>query len=215
MCTRRACFLLLCVGTEGAAKREGRPTLDGDGHADAASGAPEADGIASGWKQPPAESTAVGRGNAAGSALTPVCLPRAVAPEIVPVILAFLYTDRLDPDPKNRPDGFAETYADPGMDSSACAEARRQVTESGVGVEEGKSCYGGGGGWGSGRWSGAGWPNGMSDKVSLGTASTEESVLGYGTVYSRGRLPLRAAPFIFVPVIAFLRCANRGPGFEM
>ncbi|CAM9662216.1 unnamed protein product [Scytosiphon promiscuus] len=42
-----------------------------------------------------------------------VCLPRAVAPEIAPVILAFLYTDRLDPNPENAPAGLAEEYIDP------------------------------------------------------------------------------------------------------
>ncbi|CAM9474506.1 unnamed protein product, partial [Hapterophycus canaliculatus] len=42
-----------------------------------------------------------------------VCLPRAVAPEIAPVILAFLYTDRLDPCPENAPAGLAEEYVDP------------------------------------------------------------------------------------------------------
>lgn len=47
--------------------------------------------------------------------ITSVCLPRAVAPEIVPVILAFLYTDKLEIDPKNSSDGkSAEAYADPG-----------------------------------------------------------------------------------------------------
>lgn len=44
---------------------------------------------------------------------TSVCLPRAVAPDIAPVILAFLYTDRLDPDSENAPAGFAEEYLDP------------------------------------------------------------------------------------------------------
>ncbi len=42
-------------------------------------------------------------------------LPRAVAPDIVPVILAFLYTDRLIQQPDFGPDGFAEEYLDPGV----------------------------------------------------------------------------------------------------
>ncbi|CAM9549795.1 unnamed protein product, partial [Ectocarpus sp. 8 AP-2014] len=69
---------------------------------------------------------------------TCVCLPRAVSPDIVPVILAYLYTDRLETYPDNLRDGCAEEYVDPG---GACS--------SGGGASEpavGGSCSGGGGG---------------------------------------------------------------------
>lgn len=42
-----------------------------------------------------------------------VCLPSGVAPEVVPVILAFLYTDQLEIFPENSPDGYGATYVDP------------------------------------------------------------------------------------------------------
>jgi len=53
-----------------------------------------------------------------------MCLPRAVAPEIVPVILAFLYTDRFIQQPDFGPDGYAEEYCDPGVaGNSSLSEA--------------------------------------------------------------------------------------------
>lgn len=48
-----------------------------------------------------------------GSEMTSICIPQSIAPEIVPVILAFLYTDRLENNPENGPNGFAEAYHDP------------------------------------------------------------------------------------------------------
>lgn len=58
--------------------------------------------------------TAPGTNGGGEDAVPPsVCLPQAVAPDIVPVILAFLYTDRLVQEPDFGHDGFAEEYLDP------------------------------------------------------------------------------------------------------
>lgn len=44
-----------------------------------------------------------------------MCLPRAVVPEIVPVVLAFVYTDRLEVDAENSSDHFQASSWDPGI----------------------------------------------------------------------------------------------------
>lgn len=62
-----------------------------------------------------------------GVITTSVFLPRAVAPDIAPVILAFLYTDRLDPSPDNGPAGFAEEYLDPELGDPELGESRTSV----------------------------------------------------------------------------------------
>lgn len=46
--------------------------------------------------------------------LISVYLPRAVAPEIVPVVLEYLYTDKLNVETINEDNGYAKTYIDPG-----------------------------------------------------------------------------------------------------
>lgn len=75
-----------------------------------------------------------------------VCLPRAVAPEIVPVILAFLYTDRLETNPENGPDGCAETYTEPGGGKGWAG----REDEAEVAVSDGRGAAGSGeGGRGS------------------------------------------------------------------
>lgn len=50
--------------------------------------------------------------------LITVCLPKAVAPEVVPVVLEFLYTDQLETDPENGPDGHGRTYVAPPLQIS-------------------------------------------------------------------------------------------------
>eukprot|EP00903_Cladosiphon_okamuranus_P011781 g11074.t1 len=79
----------------GASKLRLRTDSDQDGPTATAFGAPQTNG---GEESPVTAS---------------VCLPRAVAPDVVPVILAFLYTDRLVQDPDFGHDGFAEEYHDP------------------------------------------------------------------------------------------------------
>ncbi|CAB1107021.1 unnamed protein product [Ectocarpus sp. CCAP 1310/34] len=69
---------------------------------------------------------------------TCVCLPRAVSPDIVPVILAYLYTDRLEAYPDNLRDGCAKEYVDPGGGCSSGGGASEP--------EVGGGCSGGGGG---------------------------------------------------------------------
>lgn len=46
--------------------------------------------------------------------LISVYLPRAVAPEVVPVVLEYLYTDKLNVETINDDNGYARTYIDPG-----------------------------------------------------------------------------------------------------
>lgn len=59
-----------------------------------------------------------------------VCLPRAVAPDIVPVIMAFLYTDRLVQEPDFGHDGFAEEYLDPAGQGDLGMSAAAVGTET-------------------------------------------------------------------------------------
>lgn len=63
--------------------------------------------------------------------LNTVCLPRAVAPHVVPIILAFLYTDRFETYPENVPDGFAESYVDPGGAATATHAEEGGATAAG------------------------------------------------------------------------------------
>lgn len=87
-----------------------------------------------------------------------VCLPAVVAPEIVPVILAFLYTDRLETNPENGPDGHVEVYTDPvrgNCGGRASADGCRQGGGKGWVEGEGE----GEGEWereGDGEWEGEG-----------------------------------------------------------
>lgn len=91
------------------------------------------------------------------TAMVSVCLPRAVAPDIVPVILAFLYTDRLEFAPENGSDGFAKEYVDPGVGEKsrrvAATETCRPQGRSGFGRDskEASSSNGSGGNRESGR----------------------------------------------------------------
>ncbi|CAN0433831.1 unnamed protein product, partial [Ectocarpus sp. 12 AP-2014] len=90
---------------------------------------------------------------------TCVCLPRAVSPDIVPVILAYLYTDRLEAYPDNLRDGCAEEYVDPG---GGCS--------SGGGTSEpevGGSCSGGRGGE-TGNGCRSSTPTGGGDRKGVG-----------------------------------------------
>lgn len=113
--------------------------------------------------------------------MTSVCLPRAVAPDIVPVILAFLYTDRLDPDPENGSDGYSEAYADPGTrdgggggggvavaaEREMEVEAYRPLGKRGFGGDGGRG--GSGGGSGKTGGSGKGWVAGTPSEVGMVT----------------------------------------------
>lgn len=121
---------------------------DGDGEMAATVGVPEPNGSSGG-----------------GGAMTAsVCLPRAVAPDIVPVILAFLYTDRLVQQPDFGHDGFAVEYVDPGV------EGDLSVPAPAVGTERcrprGRSSFGGDSRE-AGSISGADWDreNGVPSKV--------------------------------------------------
>lgn len=67
---------------------------------------------------------------------TCVCLPRAVSPDIVPVILAYLYTDRLETYTDNLRDGSAEEYVDPGSCGAATAAEPEAGGSSGRGGAE-------------------------------------------------------------------------------
>lgn len=117
--------------------------------------------------------------------VTSVCLPRAVAPDIVPVILAFLYTDRLESDPENGSDGYSEAYTDPGTGSGVevglgMGEAYRQLGKRGFGDEGGGAGFGGGGGKTGG--SGKGWVEGTPSEVGGGMGRRGRKG---GGVYSR------------------------------
>lgn len=110
---------------------------------------------------------ASGANGAENTAMASVYLPRAVAPDIVPVILAFLYTDRLESAPENGPDGFAKDYGDPGVEGcssrAAATETCRPRGRSGVGGDsrEIDSSNGSGGE----RESGRDWGERMPSKV--------------------------------------------------
>ena len=119
-----------------------------------------------------------GKGSSSGGdEMTSVCLPRAVAPDIVPVILAFLYTDRLESDPENSSDGYSEAYTDPGarnrggvataVEGEVVMEAYRQAGKRGLGSDTGGGGSGGGGGKASG--SGKRWVEGTPSEVGMVT----------------------------------------------
>ena len=88
-----------------------------------------------------ADTNAAADENGAEDGVVPasVCLPRAVAPDIVPVILAFLYTDRLVQQPDFGPDGCAEEYLDPGVEgTSSFAGGSMEAGPGGSGRDHGK-----------------------------------------------------------------------------
>lgn len=101
------------------------------------------------------------------TAMVSVCLPRAVVPDIVPVILAFLYTDRLESAPENSPDGFAKDYVDPGVGGKSRRAAEIEMSHprgrSGFGGDSKEICSSNGSG--GGRESGRDRGEGMSGKV--------------------------------------------------
>lgn len=95
------------------------------------------------------------------TAMVSVCLPPAVAPDIVPVILAFLYTDRLEFAPENGPDGVAKEYVDPGVGgksrrAGASETSRQRGSSFGGDSKEAGSSNGSGGERESGRERGEG-----------------------------------------------------------
>lgn len=76
-------------------------------------------------------------GGREGTVTASVCLPRAVAPDIVPVILAFLYTDKLVQEPDFGSDGFAQEYLDPGVEGHVSMSTAAEQTER---EREGERC---------------------------------------------------------------------------
>lgn len=106
--------------------------------------------------------------NGGGEGVVPasVCLPRAVAPDIVPVILAFLYTDRLVQEPDFGHDGFAEEYLDPAGKGGLSMSAAAMDTDRACPRGSGSSGFDGGSGE-AGSMSGADWDreNGVPSKV--------------------------------------------------
>lgn len=118
------CGLVSCCfvpGAAGLARLRLRANSDEDDRTAATFAAPETNGGRGGGGEEEGE----------GAVTASVCLPRAVAPDIVPVILAFLYTDRLVQEPAFGLDSFAEDYLDPGVEgdlsmSTAAVETERR-----------------------------------------------------------------------------------------
>ena len=63
-------------------------------------------------------------------AMIEVCLPLAVAPEIIPVVLEYIYTDRLEPEAANGDSGYAEAYCDPGTGDGTGKERGQRGSSS-------------------------------------------------------------------------------------
>lgn len=110
-----------------------------------------------------------GGGESAVTVTASVCLPRAVAPDVVPVILAFLYTDRLVQDPDFGHDGFAKEYLDPAREGGLSMSS---MLTAAVGVERcrprGRSGIGGDSRE-AGSISGADWDRGNGVPSKVGT----------------------------------------------
>eukprot|EP00752_Nemacystus_decipiens_P012142 g10764.t1 len=119
-------------------------------------------------------------GGGEGTMTASVCLPRAVAPDIVPVILAFLYTDKLVQEPDFSHDGFAEEYLDPegkggvSMSTAAVETERCRSRGSGrSGFDQGRASGE------AGSTSGANWEreNGVPSKVAFFEKVLEAAVI--------------------------------------